>query len=87
LAERHDRRPQPDPHATIARALALSERSLREVVDEPHTDLPMTRLDDIVTDMSSTSDEERSSCRTTAAAAIGRKEQRAADHSARRGEG
>jgi hypothetical protein len=42
---------RPDPHATIARALALSERRLREVVDEPHAHLPMTRLEDVVTDI------------------------------------
>jgi hypothetical protein len=43
--------PFTDLHATIARALALSERRLRDVVDEPHADLPMTRLDDVVTDI------------------------------------
>lgn len=35
----------------IARALALSERRLREVVDEPHAELRMTRLTDVVTDI------------------------------------
>ena len=42
---------KPDLHATIARALALSERRLREVVDEPQAELHMTRLDDVVTDI------------------------------------
>jgi hypothetical protein len=42
---------KPDLHATIARALALSERRLRDVVDEPQAELRMTRLDDIVTDI------------------------------------
>jgi hypothetical protein len=42
---------KPDPHATIARALALSERRLREVVEEPQAGLRVTRLDDVVTDI------------------------------------
>ena len=42
---------KPDLHATIARALALSERRLRELVDEPHVELRMTCLDDVVTDI------------------------------------
>ena len=42
---------KPDLHATIARALAMSERRLREVVDEPQAELRMTRLDDVVTDI------------------------------------
>jgi hypothetical protein len=42
---------KPDLHATIARALALSERRLREVVDEPQAELRMTRLDDVVSNI------------------------------------
>ena len=42
---------RPDLHATIARALALSERRLREVVDAPQAELRMTRLDDVITDI------------------------------------
>ena len=42
---------KPDLHATIARALAMSERRLREVADEPQAELRMTRLDDVITDI------------------------------------
>ena len=42
---------KPDLHATIARALAMSESRLREVVDEPQAELRMTRLDDVITDI------------------------------------
>jgi predicted ATP-dependent Lon-type protease len=43
--------PSPDLHATIARALALCERRLRESVDEPRAELGMTVIEGVVADV------------------------------------
>ena len=49
--ERHDRRPQSRPARHDRARSPCPNAALRVVVDEPDADLPMTRLDDVVTDI------------------------------------